>query len=315
MRFRCPRCQTGYELPLESLPVPGDEKTPYRLKCVRCKCIFIMTVEMASPGEFTASESDVYYELISPSSVVDVASDHEQRGDVTQRFRFEFKEAHEHNGTGSLGPTVSNADSWEKDNTLELSDYAIGSFHRAAIRKLWIAGGISCLIIGFVLYVAAMNRWSISINRLDGDIKRAFFLMTPAEVEADLLQQMSVSLGRGYTLKVRQGRTVGIIRGEIQNNTPVAVSNVMLEGRILDTGGQVVKTLLVPCGVKIQDNRLRKMRHDRIPLLYRRKGQPANCTIKSGYSEYFKVVFHDLPKYFNSAYVFEVHPYAARILP
>ncbi|MBN2715546.1 MAG: hypothetical protein JXX14_06800 [Deltaproteobacteria bacterium] len=312
MRFRCPRCQTGYELPLESLPIAAGEKTPYRLKCVRCKCIFIMTVEMASPEDAMPAQKDVYYELISPDSVPDAESGAESgavtRSDATQRLRFEFRSVE---GDEIDGPTVSKAEAWEKDNTLVLSEYAIGSFRRAATRKAVIAGSISFLAIGFVLYVAGMNGWSLSINRLDQDIKRAFSLQTDAEITADLVQQLSITLGKGYTLKVRQGRTVGVIRGEIQNNSRFDVTQVMLEGRILDASRNVVSTVVVPCNVKLPDKRLRKVRAQRIPRLYLRGGKPAVCNIRSGYSTPFNVIFHQLPAYFNSTHSFEVHARAA----
>ena len=230
------------------------------------------------------------------------------RDDATQRLRFEFRPVADE--VADTGPTVSKVGSWKKENTLELSEYAIGSFHRAARRKAAIAGGLSFLLLGLVFYVAAMNHSSISINRLDRDLKRAFFLQSAAEVEADLLQQLNISLGRGYTLRTKNRKTVGIIRGEVQNNAKQDMENIFLEGRILDEEKVVVSTVIVPCGVKLPDWRLKKVWHRRIPKLYQPKGQQANCQIRSGYSTSFKVVFHELPKHFNSTYVFEVVPHS-----
>jgi hypothetical protein len=312
MRFRCPRCHTGYELPWEDLPTPGDEKTPYKLKCVRCKCIFMMTVELVSASmQDTAeqSEKDVYYELISPGTTTDEEPQKAVQGESTRKIRYAVGPATD--VTTGNGPVVSETFSWEKDNTLDLSDYEIGVFRRAAFIKSMVWGSVAVVFIGFVLFVAYRNDWSISINQLNRDIKRAFSMQTKEDISRDLVQQMTITPGKGYTLKVARGATVGVISGEIQNNTTSDVSHVLLEGRIVDSAENTVGTVIVPCGVKPTDQRLRKARAARIPNMYLKKGVVRNCSIRSGYSKPFKVIFHEMPRNSASTFTFRVVPHSA----
>lgn len=269
-----------------------------------------MTVEIASPTDAISENKDVYFELLSPAALPSSESMPKTANDSTQRFKYEFKQASDKVDTS--GPVVSEAESWEKGNTLVLSDYEIGSFRRAARAKASVAAGIAALGIGFIVYVAGMNNWTISINKWDRDVKRAFFLQNDEEVSADLVEQMNVTLGKGYTLKPAKGKKVGIIQGEIQNNSQMNVSEVLLEGRILDATKKLVTTVIQPCDVKIPDRQLRNTRTANIPKLFIKDGVPINCEIKSGYSTDFKIVFHELPRYFNSTYIFEVHPYSAK---
>ncbi len=312
MRFRCPRCHTGYELPWEDLPTPGDEKTPYKLKCVRCKCIFMMTVELVSASmQETAeqSEKDVYYELISPGATTDEEPQKAVQGESTRKIRYAVGPATD--VTTGNGPVVSETSSWETDNTLDLSDYEIGAFKRAAFIKSMVWGSVAVVFIGFVLFVAYRNDWSISINQLNRDIKRAFSMQTKEDISRDLVQQMTITPGKGYTLKVARGATVGVISGEIQNNTTSDVSHVLLEGRIVDSAENIVGTVIVPCGVKPADQRLRKVRAARIPNIYLKKGVVRNCSIRSGYSKSFKVIFHQMPRNSASTFTFRVVPHSA----
>lgn len=309
MKFRCPQCGTGYELPLSVLPKPAkqesEEQSPSKMRCVRCKCIFMMSVGFATPNEQETGDKDVYFEFISPAMLPEMDAVASASTGGAHRVKYALHKVLENKSGGEV---VSKTSAWNAQSTLDLSDYAINSFKRAARYKSGFAGIIAFLAIGFVVYVAAMNDWTISINTFEKQLKKAFFLQTEVDKEADLLLQMSVSLKKGYTLRIRKGKTIGVIRGEIQNNAPIDVEHVTLEGRILDSTKKVVKSVVVPCSLAASDARLRTMRKKDLHHIYQEQGKPLNCQVKSGYSTVFKVVFDELPEYFNSTYIFEVHP-------
>ncbi|MBN2340671.1 MAG: hypothetical protein JXX29_00845 [Deltaproteobacteria bacterium] len=307
MNFKCPQCETGYEMPQSLLPKPGIDGVPAKLRCVRCKCVFVMAAEAASPGETADGRKDVYFELISPNAIHGAEFGF-PTADVDRSAHRVKYQVQALTAGASAGEIVTDASSWNPERTLDLSDYEIQSFQRAAKWKARTAGFIAALILGTVVYIAGMNDWSISVNNWKQDVKRAFFLQSDAEIESELLLKMTVTLQKGYTVKPKKGRMVGVINGEIQNNSSIDVAHVMLEGRLLDATKKIVRTVDVPCAVVVPDGKIRSTAAKNLNTLYQREGVIENCEIQSGFSQKFKVIFDDLPEYFNSTYRFEVHP-------
>jgi hypothetical protein len=203
---------------------------------------------------------------------------------------------------------VSNAqDAWTSGAPLDLSDFELNKFARAQKRKSIVAAILFFSVLGFFVFVASTNNWTISVNKFDEQVKRTFGLLTQEEKAQDLFTLVPVLLEKGYHLRLKKGRLVGIITGSLQNNSPNELEHVILEGVLLDKARNVVARTAVPCGIIVSDKKIGKTMNRNIMKLYFDGDEFFNCKVKSGFNETFKVIFTELPKDFNSSYTFQVH--------
>jgi len=281
--------------------------------------VFLLSSDIAGPGEDLLSGTDsVYFDLVTPVPPASqfaggpLPAEASAPPPVMMKYQVRTATAAE---ARQASTQVVPAAGWSRENTLDLGDFEINRFARAARIKMLVASILFFGTLGFFAYVAAMNEWAIDVNHFDEQVKRAFFLQTPVEKEADLLVKLDVRLLKGYHLRLKKGLLVGVITGEVQNNAAVGMQHVMLEGRLLNPSRQVILRKEVPCDVSPTDAQIRTTRRNQVSALYESEGAMHNCVIRSGYTVNFKVVFEELPKEFNSNWVFQVGPASAAPVP
>ncbi|MBN2803465.1 MAG: hypothetical protein JXR91_10245 [Deltaproteobacteria bacterium] len=317
MKFKCPQCSTLYNLPGDSLPRPTGNRSAHKMRCVRCKCTFLLSVELVRLNDEIASkpEDSTYIELLSPRNLPNL--EFKGTGDYSEETKpthvmYQVQEASLKQQSEPTSQPVSNAqDAWTSGAPLDLSDFELNKFAKAQKRKSIFAAVLFFSVLGFFVFVAAANDWTISVNKFDEQVKRTFGLLTQEEKSRDLFTMVPVLLEKGYPLRLRKGlkkeRLVGIITGSLQNNSPYELQHVILEGVLLDKARNVVATTAVPCGIIVSDKKIGATRNRNIIKLYNDGEEVFNCKVKSGFNETFKVIFTEIPKDFDSSYTFQAH--------
>ncbi len=312
MKFSCPQCSTFYNLPDNSLPKITGESDVHKMRCVKCNCTFVLSVELAAPDIATSRKppESTYFELLSPDSLpkLNFKGENFLNGTSPTHVMYQVQSASIEVLNQPVKEPVTNAAvAWASGAPLDLSEYELRRFARVAQIKSSVAAALFFIILGFFVFIAASNGWKISINRFDQQVKRTFGLLTAEEEEQNIMSMLKVNLEKGYPFRLKKGRRVGIIVGNIQNNAPYNVQNVLLKGVLLNKQRQIVATTILPCGVIIPDRKIRRTMNRNIKKLYMVDHNIYNCEIKSGFNEKFKVIFSEIPKDFDSSFVFQIH--------
>ncbi|MBN2715153.1 MAG: hypothetical protein JXX14_04810 [Deltaproteobacteria bacterium] len=189
------------------------------------------------------------------------------------------------------------------------------NFERSASIKKGIAITVAVSTVGFVLFVLIRNDFAVNMDDLSGAVKKALGTRTVEEQQASILAQLDVTPAEVFKQRLKSGKIVTVVIGDIQNNSRYPMENVLVEGRLLDATKAVRQTTApVPCGKSVSKSDLGKMTASRLNEIYQNGDQPFNCIIKSGFTVPFIVIFDSLPDSFNSTYEFEVHPHSGQFL-
>ena len=188
-------------------------------------------------------------------------------------------------------------------------------FKRAAFIKGATASVLVILVLSFVLFVAFRNDWAVNMDDLSGAVKKAFGTRTVEEQQEFLLVQLDVTPAKVFKRKLKNGKFVTVVVGDIQNISKYPMERVFVEGRLLDGAKVVQKTTNpVPCGKTTPKGAIGNMGKKQLDAFYMDGEQPFNCVIKSGSTAPFMVVFETLPSNFSSSFQFEVHPHSGQFL-
>jgi hypothetical protein len=270
-----------------------------------------LSVDLSKPDQNISENppESTYFELLSPDALPHLDFAGGEMADGPTHVRYQVQPASQEVASQPhSAPVASAVDAWATGAPLDLSDYELNQFARAAHIKASVAAALFFIVLGFFVFVAAVNGWQISLNTFDQQVKRAFGMQTVVEKQADVLLKLEVTLEKGYPMRLKRGKRVGVIVGHVQNNSIRKMQNVLLEGVLLDRHANVAATTVVPCDVVMPDRRIRRTMNRNIPKMYNDKdGKLHNCEIKSGFPVNFKIVFTTIPKDFDNSYVFQVH--------
>ena len=184
--------------------------------------------------------------------------------------------------------------------------------HTTNIKKgIFIA--ILFLMFAFVVFVLFRNDWAVDMNDLSGAVKKALGTRTVEEQQASLLAQLDVTPDEVFKHRLKDGKLVTVVTGDIQNKSRYPMENVLVEGRLLDATGKVrLTTPPVPCAKTTTKKALGQLSTKQLADFYMDGAQPFNCIIRSDYAIPFMVIFETLPPEFNATFEFEVHPHSGQ---
>ena len=187
------------------------------------------------------------------------------------------------------------------------------NFERTAKLKKGLFFGLAFIAFAFVVFVLFRNDFAVDMNDLPGAVKKALGIRTVAEQQAALLAQLDVTPAEVFKQKLKDGKVVTVVTGEIQNTSRYPMEHVMVEGRLYDGTRRVrVTTAPVPCGKTAGKTALAGMTSKSVWSFYLDGAAPFNCTINNGFRVPFMVVFETLPPEFNATFKFEVHPHSGK---
>lgn len=188
-------------------------------------------------------------------------------------------------------------------------------FAQTAKLKKGIAVTLVTLALGFVVFVLIRNDWAVDVNDLPGALKKALGIRTVAEQQESVLVQLDVTPAKVFKRRLKNGKVVTVVTGEIQNNSRYPMEKVLVEGRLLDAAKNLrVTTDPVPCHRTVCADAISAMSESELKKMYMEGDEPFNCVIKSGFSAPFMVMFDTLPSNFNVTFKFEVHPHSGQFL-
>jgi predicted Zn finger-like uncharacterized protein len=102
-----------------------------------------------------------------------------------------------------------------------------------------------------------------------------------------------LNIDGGYE-RIREGKTIFVVTGEIANHAAVALSTVQVLARILDDHGAVIDERTIFCGNAIPLKLLKELSLGEVSIVGRLK-PPKSLLVRPGDTSPFVVVFTDLP--------------------
>ena len=211
----------------------------------------------------------------------------------------------------STVPDIYANSAWETEAPLELESYAIQPLpsKRQLLGKL--AFGIIVFSVLFFVFVAYRNNWSLSTSKLRSQIGIAFsggrHENLPPEVKG-----LEVVVQDRRILPRNDQTPVLVVYGKVFNNSPVARTNVMLRGRLIDKKGKTRSQLRFPCNRVLTDAKIQRDKKGSITRYYKKNDSVLNCIIGGESNREFQLLVEDLPVDFNDSYEVLVEAISAR---
>lgn len=207
----------------------------------------------------------------------------------------------------------SSPSAWETEAPFELSDIAM--VHdlptgNQAIGKIMFVAIV--LVVGFLIFVAARNGWSISPTELPSQISFAFsnktFEELPSEVENldTTVESKRIVVGDDKTNFLS-------VEGEIVNNNSSVRNDILLRAQLIDTAGNVQDEARFPCGKTIDTKVIQATAKGAISGHYTSSGKLYNCHISPNSSTIFQAIFENVPANYDASFSIEVTPVAANL--
>jgi predicted Zn finger-like uncharacterized protein len=205
---------------------------------------------------------------------------------------------------------VKSPASWEIEDPLELGGYTMAESSGTVQTIGKIVFGFILLIIGFFIFVAARNGWTLSTLELSDQIAFAFSDKT-LEALPDTVKKIEATVSKKSIITGRNNKLFLSVVGEVINNNPTSRSHIIVKGELIDSNGNTRAMTRVPCGRVTEEDVIKKTKAGSVALLYRSGGDLYNCHIGPDDSTIFQIIFENVPSDYNAAFKVKVTPVAA----
>lgn len=167
------------------------------------------------------------------------------------------------------------------------------------------------LLVGFLVFVAYRNGWTISIPALPDQIAFAFsgeeFEDLPAEA-----RDIEAIIDRRRIIMNRDNIPFLVVQGEVTNNATVGRSKIIMRASLIDTVGDIRAQVRAPCGRLLDDSVIEATQKGSIEGHYRRGGAIYNCSVEGNGNTVFQLIFDEVPADYDDSFDVRVQAVAAR---
>jgi predicted Zn finger-like uncharacterized protein len=213
----------------------------------------------------------------------------------------------------SVGEIYNTSSAWEMEAPLELDGYAMSADAPSSgqyVGKLMTA--IFILVVGFFVFVAYRNGWSLSIPDFGEQVAFAFSGEVLEELP-DEVSDISATLVERKVVIADDKTTYLAVKGEVFNNATTPRAQIILRGRLVDGAGDIRGEVRAPCGKVIDEETIKITAKGAMAGHFRPGGQLYNCTLKSDGSTVFQLVFEDLPADYDPTFEVEIQAVSATV--
>ncbi|MDD5306484.1 MAG: zinc-ribbon domain-containing protein [Deltaproteobacteria bacterium] len=347
MIVKCPACSTLYNLPEDKL---GDK--PRKMRCSKCRAVFALARRSAdTPAgyeEFTGQQASLPSEFaflreapeppappvarIIPAPVPAVSSAPPKSSSVSPpppqiEIDFDMRSqappppvAARPPAVPAQAPAIVIAPSmpvrsqatWETEDPLYLDEYAVPEHTGRGQVAGKIVTVLMLLVVGFLVWVAYRNGWSLKPVELPDQI--AFALSDKVhESFPDEVQGLDLTVDSRRVLTGAGKNKILHVKGTIYNTNRTERFGIVLRARLLDPLGTVRSEVRVPCGVHIDDETVKATDKGAMTGHYLKNGALFDCRVYASESLFFEAVFDELPADYDDSYTVVVQPVAARL--
>lgn len=175
---------------------------------------------------------------------------------------------------------------------------------------------VVALILMLLAYVALRNDGKLELDKLPEQVEVAIKAeeqaleeeerpREKAKVEPDRLQ---ITLNKGYKLVIKDGNPILVVKGKVHNPGPSKRTRILLEGRVVDTDGNVQFKTRTPCGKWFSNRKLKRTKRGEFSKLFVRNKEYIDCSLAPERTTYFQMIFDDIPPDYDDKYTVEVKP-------
>jgi predicted Zn finger-like uncharacterized protein len=201
---------------------------------------------------------------------------------------------------------------WETEDPLFLDEYAIKEPTGRGQVMGKIVTILMVLVVGFLVWVAYRNGWSLNPVELPDQI--AFALSDKVhESLPDEVQGLDIMTDSRRVLEGQGKNKVLLVKGTIYNTNRTERFGIVLRARLLDPLGTVRSEIRIPCGVHIDDETVKATAKGAMAGHYLKNGTLFDCRVYANESLFFEAVFDELPGDFDDSYTVVVQPVAAHL--
>lgn len=194
---------------------------------------------------------------------------------------------------------------------MELGSYAMAEepVHHGNQAVGKIVFGVFIAVVGFFIFVAFRNGWSLSLSELPEQVAFAFSGEAIDEIP-EAAENIEVTVVSKKVITSSHGTYLSV-SGEVINTNPGRRSQVIIRGRLYDTAGKMRGEARMPCGRAVDDKAIKKTALGGIQQHFSDDGVLHNCVLGPNDSKLFQVVFEDLPEDYTAEFDVKVKAVAA----
>lgn len=329
MIIKCPQCSTGYSIPENMI---GGK--PRKMRCSRCRNLFTIarraeaapsgyeefTGQHHLPGEFAflkespAKEPPVQPEE-PPAKPEEPPAQPVQPAPPTPMPAQPAPPASAP-PTSPSAPEIygGTASAWEMEAPLDLGGFTITneipSRGQATGKVIFV---VVVLLIGFLLFVAYRNSWSISIPDLGDQIAFAFSGEKLEELPEEA-RDIEATINRRKIITNREKTPFLVVQGEVTNIAMARRSKIIMRAQLIDTIGDIRAQVRAPCGKLIDDSVIEATPKGAMNGHYRSGGALYNCSVEGGGNTVFQIIFDEVPADYDDSFEVRVQAVAAQPL-
>jgi predicted Zn finger-like uncharacterized protein len=201
---------------------------------------------------------------------------------------------------------------WETEDPLFLDEYAIPEHTGRGQVVGKIVTVLMLIVVGFLVWVAYRNGWSLNPVELPDQI--AFALSDKVhESFPDEVQGLDLTVDTRRVLEGAGKNKVLHVKGTIYNTNRTERFGIVLRARLLDPLGTVRSEMRIPCGVHIDDETVKATAKGAMAGHYLKSGALFDCRVYPNESLFFEAVFDELPADFDDSYTVAVQPVDAHL--
>ncbi len=161
------------------------------------------------------------------------------------------------------------------------------------------------IVFMLLTYVAMKNEGVLALDKLPEQVEVALAKDDASRADSHPAD-LAVTLDEGYKLVIKDKKPVLVVKGEVFNPGPTRRTRILLEGRIVDAGGNVRFTTRAPCGKLISNRKLKRTKRGRFSRLFVRKKAYVDCSLDPGKKKKFQMIFDDIPPDYDEEYTVKV---------
>ena len=207
-----------------------------------------------------------------------------------------------------FGNTTS---AWEIEAPLELGTYTISE---APPPKGQTAGKIvffiGIMLIGFFIFVAYRNSWSLSLFELPEQVAFALSDEPTEQLPSSVKNIDTTMLDKKIVLSDKDIPYL-VVSGEVVNNNPGTRQHIIIRGKLYDGEGKMRMEARMPCGRIVEEKTLKLTPQDAVTGHFATDGTLFNCSISPNDSTVFQVIFEKLPPDYNALFTVKLQAVAA----